>query len=893
MQVEHHDGAVAVAATARDFSSPDGAATPRSWREFLGRLTVWAGVLALSTGLVCLVAANWDGMSKWERIGLAWLTLVASSLFAWWSHARDGRSLRTEGAVFLAGTVLGALLALIGQTYQTGADTWQLFAWWAVLLLPWVIGAPGTAVWLLWGLVANVSLWLWGDVAGFWGYYGVSRGMLLNAVVQGGFNLALLFAWEHAAPRAGIESHARIGPRLAALTALALVTMPTVFSSSSLLVESLLLWAAVVAILYFRYRRFRLDLAILALLCLSGIAVSLRLLIDLVADNIFRLNEGLLLLFALVLMGEAALAGKWLRRVAAESGPGGAASGGEPAQAIAPADVLAAAQQPDVSPAAPDPQALAAPAPAPQVASRDEPAKAAGAHPVAERTPWYMHALVAFGAWLATLLLILFLVLAQIVDGAASCLTVGLLLCAASAVLSRQNAGMFADQAAIAMGGAGLVLAGIGLFHDEQDGAWWSMALLSAALYAAARGSVLRVMAGMFVAVSVLVGVEQSFGLEGSLNQYRMLERLLDMSDGWRMLPLASVPMAWVAAWLFLQAEGRFRAVLLPLAWALAFVSQAAAWSSAGVTPLTFVNDWSDAPSYLLLALAAGLLPAVLAAGWLGRERFARIPPPLRLGMPAALAVLAIPLLPMPAVAFALAWMIAGHAMRMRELKFFGVAGGLFYLGIYYYQLHISLLDKGIWLCATGVLALLLWRFVLRGRTAGDEPRQAGAPASSPSRWQRLAVPAGLCLALAASGWSVAGFERLLANGRTVLLELAPVDPRGLMQGDYMALEFDIARRIDRYADDTPRDGYFVLAPDQDGVGRLVRAQRSVQDLADGEIPLRFRIRDREVRVVTNAYFFPEGQAQKYEKARYGELRVDGSGKALLVGMRDENRNPL
>ena len=39
----------------------------------------------------------------------------------------------------LLSLLTGALLALSGQVYQTGADTFELFAWWAVLILPWVL----------------------------------------------------------------------------------------------------------------------------------------------------------------------------------------------------------------------------------------------------------------------------------------------------------------------------------------------------------------------------------------------------------------------------------------------------------------------------------------------------------------------------------------------------------------------------------------------------------------------------------------------------------------------------------------------------------------------------------------------------------------------------------
>ena len=41
---------------------------------------------------------------------------------------------------------------------------------------------------------------------------------------------------------------------------------------------------------------------------------------------------------------------------------------------------------------------------------------------------------------------------------------------------------------------------------------------------------------------------------------------------------------------------------------------------------------------------------------------------------------------------------------------------------------------------------------------------------------------------------SIAARERQLASGRLVYLELAPVDPRSLMQGDYMALRYRMAK---------------------------------------------------------------------------------------------------
>src|SRR5690606_31074396 len=61
---------------------------------------------------------------------------------------------------------------------------------------------------------------------------------------------------------------------------------------------------------------------------------------------------------------------------------------------------------------------------------------------------------------------------------------------------------------------------------------------------------------------------------------------------------------------------------------------------------------------------------------------------------------------------------------------------------------------------------------------------------------------------------------------------------------------------------------------------------------ASHEILLRYRLRAEGVRIVTNAYFFPEGPADRYAAARYGEVRVGDDGTGLLVRMLGAARQP-
>jgi uncharacterized membrane-anchored protein len=155
-----------------------------------------------------------------------------------------------------------------------------------------------------------------------------------------------------------------------------------------------------------------------------------------------------------------------------------------------------------------------------------------------------------------------------------------------------------------------------------------------------------------------------------------------------------------------------------------------------------------------------------------------------------------------------------------------------------------------------------------------------------------IAILAGLAV-LAATNYTIHSRERQLVDGAVVLLELAPVDPRSLMQGDYMALRFKVADNAFGHGpQEDARDGRIVVRLDERGVGSFVRRDGG-EPLAAGEVLLRYRIRDRHVKFATNAFFFQEGHAQHYAGARYGEFRVSPSGELLLTHLRGENLERL
>lgn len=169
-------------------------------------------------------------------------------------------------------------------------------------------------------------------------------------------------------------------------------------------------------------------------------------------------------------------------------------------------------------------------------------------------------------------------------------------------------------------------------------------------------------------------------------------------------------------------------------------------------------------------------------------------------------------------------------------------------------------------------------------------------------RLTRALTVLGVVLVLGSVNASIYGKERVIREGETVFLELAPVDPRSLMQGDYMALRFRLADRIDGWRREAGRERLRTapLIVDDRGVATLNEGDGEAATPGEaargdgGSLRIAFRIRDGGVWLGTNAYFFAEGSAERYESARYGEFRVDpSSGKAVLVGLRDLSLNPL
>lgn len=130
---------------------------PAELARFCARMARIAGVLSTAAGLVFFVAANWDAITIFARFALVQAALVATVGLALW---RPPPQTLGRYALLAAFITTGALLALFGQTYQTGADVYELFTSWALLGLPFVLAARASLASAAWLVVANTALFL-------------------------------------------------------------------------------------------------------------------------------------------------------------------------------------------------------------------------------------------------------------------------------------------------------------------------------------------------------------------------------------------------------------------------------------------------------------------------------------------------------------------------------------------------------------------------------------------------------------------------------------------------------------------------------------------------------------------------------------------------------------
>ena len=258
---------------------------------------------------------------------------------------------------------------------------------------------------------------------------------------------------------------------------------------------------------------------------------------------------------------------------------------------------------------------------------------------------------------------------------------------------------------------------------------------------------------------------------------------------------------------------------------------------------------------------------------------------------------------------------------------FFGLLVFAFvvYLGGFYYQLSIPLLYKGVLLVSFAIIFAIVTLFLHARYKTPSQSAVENHPVFKAPIWL---VGVFVIALLGAVNYKVQQFEDVLATGKPVVLKIAPVDPRSLMQGDYMVLNYAILSEFQQSqvlpesneplesnepietveaneitettgideSSPSEKKAYILVHLDKNHVATFCEAQSEIPTdfkhcTPNVYLPIRYK-GGWLPRLPSQDYFFAEGKGEYYAQAEYAEYRFK-DGILLLARLLDKDLKGL
>ena len=842
-----------------------------SWQRYLNLLFLLLTVGFLTSGVVTLIAANLDYFSDLAKIYGLQTLLVVTVILGIYCFIRESRrqakeklKWKTYSIFFVVSVLIGGLFALVGQTYQTGADLWQLFAVWTLCQLPFLLLFPNVASALLFATTTNVTFYLFNEQNS---YNSMGYAVLINT---GFLVVSELFS------KTFHDQHWRILPKVfLVLTFASLFGLTVIYdvyfhayvwgelgrsslSSLQIAIPSL--------VAFYIYQKYRFDfinliisvVAFLGAYCFWG------------SEFIQAFEDGLVL--GLIGFIFTVMAINWLVKLYKRE------------------------------------------------------------HPNNKKSHWatsilwviaLLIAVVTIGAWLFFSLGL----------DESSTLIIGIILfgIAWSLTLNKDKneyttilAGLFFLIANSFLGFYLLVkfdnlflLLGYEFSEDSNLGIFISTLIFSVIIivtYKLMPNSLVRILLVIQLLVYWQISYDiyfHSYSLNNTwFNKIQLLSSIVFFY--WSMRPHQSErihlkPIAWGMV-LFSLWSSLPSYMMLPLVdYGLidtdvsSDVMLSDAMSLNNILQVLSGRFWShfqfDVNHILYLLIC--VLPLIVYALMNKHNKAKHIEVVLIL---LALSLFALGFIGLPVILYLTALLLLIYWTDSRA--FFGllVFAFIVYLGGFYYQLSIPLLYKGVLLVSFAVIFAIVTLFL---RARYKSPSQ-----SAVENYPVFKAPIGLVgvfliALLGAVNYKVQQFEDVLATGKPVVLKIAPADPRSLMQGDYMVLNYAILSDLQQSQfssesnettgiDELSPSGkkaYILVHLDKNHVATLCEAQSEIPTdfkhcTPNVYLPIRYKGWLPEL--PSQDYFFAEGKGEYYAQSEYAEYRFK-DGILLLARLLDKD----
>ena len=842
-----------------------------SWQRYLNLLFLLLTVGFLTSGVVTLIAANLDYFSDLAKIYGLQTLLVVTLVLGLYCFIRESRrqakeklKWKTYSIFFVVSVLIGGLFALVGQTYQTGADLWQLFAVWTLCQLPFLLLFPNVASALLFATTTNVTFYLFNEQNS---YNSMGYAVLINT---GFLVVSELFS------KTFHDQHWRILPKVfLVLTFASLFGLTVIYdvyfhayvwgelgrsslSSLQIAIPSL--------VAFYIYQKYRFDfinliisvVAFLGAYCFWG------------SEFIQAFEDGLVL--GLIGFIFTVMAINWLVKLYKRE------------------------------------------------------------HPNNKKSHWatsilwviaLLIAVVTIGAWLFFSLGL----------DESSTLIIGIILfgIAWSLTLNKDKneyttilAGLFFLIANSFLGFYLLVkfdnlflLLGYEFSEDSNLGIFISTLIFSVIIivtYKLMPNSLVRILLVIQLLVYWQISYDiyfHSYSLNNTwFNKIQLLSSIVFFY--WSMRPHQSErihlkPIAWGMV-LFSLWSSLPSYMMLPLVdYGLidtdvsSDVMLSDAMSLNNILQVLSGRFWShfqfDVNHILYLLIC--VLPLIVYALMNKHNKAKHIEVVLIL---LALSLFALGFIGLPVILYLTALLLLIYWTDSRA--FFGllVFAFIVYLGGFYYQLSIPLLYKGVLLVSFAVIFAIVTLFL--------HARYKSPSQSAVENYPVFKAPIGLVgvfliALLGAVNYKVQQFEDVLATGKPVVLKIAPADPRSLMQGDYMVLNYAILSDLQQSQfssesnettgiDELSPSGkkaYILVHLDKNHVATLCEAQSEIPTdfkhcTPNVYLPIRYKGWLPEL--PSQDYFFAEGKGEYYAQSEYAEYRFK-DGILLLARLLDKD----
>jgi len=840
-----------------------------SWPRYLNLLFLLLSSGFLTSGIVTLIAANLDYFSDLAKIYGLQAVLLLSIALGFYFFLRESRKLE-KGKLkllsvtffFITSVLIGAVFALVGQSYQTGANAWELFAIWSVCQLPLLLLLPNVASALLLVATTNIALFLFNNS-------NYENDVALSAV---GLNLIFLLLSELFIHRLH-DGNWRLLPKI--LVFLVLVNLFFVKILTDFFPEEVsfdvyyfILFLQVslpsLVFIYF-YKQYRVDFMNLITATVGLITAFGIFLFSHVNSADFAVLSGLLLF--IITIGAIMQLHGWYKRH----------------------------------------------------------------YPQRKSISWALSILLIFAIFIGIVTGLIWIFLAlNISDPRMSLLVLSVIVLFIALGMHFGNPdaeshmsiiiGIFFLMGYCLLGG--YFLSGIFDGYDNDV-----LKITTPLLFTIVVGIFYFLRKEIWLRTLTIITVLVMWHIYFS--DFHLIGLDYANQVEYHYVPFYIVTMlgcvvAFLIQKIYLENE-KLSAQIVPFAWAFLLFSIGASLLNSIYILFRFSQMADELPKVMTFAelfdvVTAGVFTqADFVPGWiipflvgltplivfLAIRRFFVLDKAETILIGLVFALFIIGFISQPLILFLVALLLLAYLMDSRMLFFIAVFFLTVNLGLYYYSLTIPLLYKA--------LLLLLFAFIFSGVAIyllrKYKPQtQSAVSFANVSKVKPLAALAVVLLILIPLNYKVQQFEDVLATGKPVVLKIAPVDARSLMQGDYMALSYSILNDIRANLNESedgvftietekkrPSKVYALIHQDEQGVATLCRVEDSLpNDFKDCAADVYLPVNNFKwlPELPSQEYFFAEGKGQHYAQAEYAEYRFK-NGILLLARLLDKDLKAL